>query len=238
MKIVVAGFTTALLVFAVASAISEMLLTSDAPSSSDAAPRRKSNRVIATSESSHSPRKPAKSRPASSAVPESPAPETAESLRLLSEVRRLESAVQSMQDAQHIVFEDIREELQSLDLKKRQFSEEMTAFQKVANQLARRESPIPPGRPTSAAASRPVTLQPTARPSNSLGGRQAVHDRAVLVKRLAQEGSTREATLLIRNLNDRDAAKVLSELAAADSQLAERLSHGWLMAKDAELLRR
>ena len=53
---------------------------------------------------------------------------------------------------------------------------------------------------------------------------QTVRDTAVLVNRLAQQGSLRAATSLLRRLQDRDAARVLAELDATDSEMALRLT--------------
>ena len=238
MKIVVAGFTTALLVFVVASAISEMLFTSAANSSPEVAPRRKSSRSSASGESGRSLPKSAKTQKASNAVPPPTDPERNEVQRLLSEVRLRELAVQAKEDAEQIVFEDIRDVRQSMDRMKQEFSEEMAAFENAANQMARRDPRRPFDQPTNATASRSVASRPTTKPVIALGGSQGVHDRAVLVKRFAKDGKIREARLLIRSLNDREAAKVLAEISLADTQLAEGLSEDRLVTRDTELNRR
>ena len=95
MKIVAAGFTTALLVFAVASAMSEMMLTPDATHSSDTAVRRKTSRPKTAGKSVRS----AKSRRADIAAQDSVDQQSSELQRMLSDVRQRESTVQAKQDA-------------------------------------------------------------------------------------------------------------------------------------------
>jgi TolA-binding protein len=240
MKIVAAGFITALLVFVVASAMSEMkiLWTPDATHSSDTTTRRKTSSAKTASESVRSPRGPSRTQRADTATQDSAEQQTAELQRKLSEIRQRESEVQAKQDALRIVFEEIHEQQQSVDFLRRRVSEEIAALRDAAVQVAQREAIISTDVPSTASLPRSVDSPASARPIVSLRDSQAVRDTAVLVNRLAQQGSIRAATALLRSLKDRDAAKVLSELSATDSQMALRLSQDLLAARDEAANRR
>ncbi len=228
MKIVAAGLTTALLVFAVASAMSEMLLTSDATHSSDTATHRKINSPKNASESVRS----AKSRRADISAQDSAEQQTAELQRTLSDVRQRESAVQAKQDALRIIFDGIREEQQSVDLLRRRVSDEIAALRDTAVRVAQRDAMIPADVTSPTTLTRSVDSQASTRPLVLMRDNQAVRDTAVLVNRLAQQGSIREAIALLRRLKDRDSAKVLTELSATDLELARRLSDDLLASRD------
>ncbi len=238
MKIVAAGLTTALLVFAVASVMSEMLLTSDATHSSETATHRKTSSPKNASESVRSPRTSAKSRRADIAAQDIAEQQTSELQRKLSEVRQRESEVQAKQDAMRIIFDGIREEQHSVDLLRRQVSDEIAALRDASVRLAQRESMISADVASTTTLGRSVDSQASTRPLVSMRDSQAVRDTAVLVSRLARQGSVREAIALLRRLKDRDSAKVLTELSATDLELARRLSDDLLASRDEATNRR
>ncbi len=224
MKIVAAGLTTALLVFAVASAMSEMMLSPDMTHSSDTATHRKTSRSKNAGESVRSPRNSAKSRRADVAAPEAADRPTSDLQQTLSEVRQHESEIRAKQDALRIIFDGIREEQQSVERLRQQFSDEIAALRDASVRLAQREAMISADVATNNSATRTVDSPTNTRPLVSLRGGDAVRDTAVLVSRLARQGSDREAIALLLRLKDRDSTKVLTELSATDMELATRLS--------------
>ena len=233
MKIVVAGFATALFVFAVATAISETLLTSDTTGSTETIPRRKPSRATTGTESNRTSPKMARTRTA-----DSTAEENAKLQRLLNEERQSTSDLQAKEDALQIALDEIREETYAVNLLKRRVSAELAALQDAAIRVSQREAPSRVDRSASLAMSPSKTTGNIARPTIAVNGGQAAQDMAVLVKRLAKDNGPREAMALLRNLKERDAAKVLSKLSEVDSPLAERLSQDWLVARDLEPIRR
>jgi pentatricopeptide repeat protein len=238
MKIAAAGLTTALLVFAVASVMSEMLLTPDVTHSSETATPRKTRSSKYASESVRSPRSSASSRRADIAAQDSVEQQTSELQRMLSEVRQRESEVQAKQDALRIIFDGIREEQQSVDLLRRQVSDEIAALRDASARLAQRESMISAGVASNTSLGRSADSQASTRPLISLRDSQAVRDTAVLVSRLARQGSVREAIALLRRMKDRDSTKVLTELSAIDLELAMRLSDDLVASRDETSSRR
>lgn len=238
MKIVAAGLTTALLVFAVASAMSEMLLTPDATHSSDTATHRKTSSPKNAGESVRSPRSSAKSRQADIAAQDAAEQQTSELQRKLSEVRQRESEVRAKQDALRIIFDGIREEQQSVELLRRRVSEEIATLRDASVRVAQREAMIPADVSSTTTLTRSVDSQANTRPLVSMRDSQAVRDTAVLVNRLARQGSIREAIALLRRMKDRDSTKVLTELSATDLELATRLSDDLVASRDETSSRR
>lgn len=231
MKIAAAGLTTALLVFAVASVMSEMMLTPDVTHSSDTATHRKTSRPKNASESVRSPRSSAKSRRTDIAAQDAADQQTPELQQQLSEVRRRESEVQAKQDALRIIFDGIREEQQSVDLLRRRVSDEIVTLRDASVRVAQREAMIPADVASNNPSMRSVDSPASTRPLVSLRDGQAVRDFAILVHRLARQGSIREAIALLRRMKDRDSTKVLTELSATDLELATRLSDGLVASR-------
>lgn len=236
MKIAVAGFTTALLVFAVATALSEFVLISDSSASSDSANRPQTNRgKVATSRASRSRRTVPKVDSASAL--ESTEQPTAEIQRVLREVRQSEAGLQANREALKLVLAEIRDEQQSVDRLRQQFSAEVAAMREETLRIASRK--------TSGASERPAATSParnpetaTTRPLLSVRDPQAVQDAAILIGRLAKQGGLQPATALLRNLKDRDAARVLTALSTTESQLALQLSQQLLASRNNEAARR
>ncbi len=227
MKIVAAGFITAILIFVVASAMSEILWKADDPQVGESSPRRKSNNIKSATEEIRSSRSPSRSKRANSNLDVAEDSRTSELQSQLSEVRQRESDVQAKQDALRIVYDEIREEQQSVDQLRRKVSDEIALLRDTATRLAEQERRFSAERPaitTATSSAKPVESAATTRPLISMRDVQTVRDTAVLVNRLAQQGSVRAATSLLRRLKDRDAARVLAELDATDSEMALRLT--------------
>lgn len=232
MRFVAAGFTTALLVFAVATAISEMSLTSNTTSSSDTTARPKSQLAKGTNDAVRSSRGSSRSPRKETATQEAAERQTLEYQRQLSSVRQREAEVQAKQDALKFVFEEIREEQRSVDLLRRQVSEEIAALREAATRVAQRDTTVPGELPTTVAVSQSVTSSAVVRPIAAIRDQQSIRDIAVLVNRLVKQGNTREAILLLRRLKDRDSTKVLTELSATNLELALQLSDDLLASRE------
>lgn len=236
MKIIAAGFTTALLVFAVASALSELVLTSDAVTTNESAVRPQTNRSKrATVRSSRSPKSPSQTDTAKVLDADEPVEDVQQVLR---EIRQRERDMQAKEEALRLVFEEIREEQQTVEQLRRQVAAEIAAKQEASFRTSSRKESRADNRPAPTLPTRTVSLTTTAKPILSVRDPQAVQDAAVLIGRLAKYGSLQSATALLRNMKDRDATKVLTALSEADSQLALQLSQQLLASRNEESVRR
>lgn len=235
MKIVVAGFTTALLVFAIASA---MLLMSDATQSGAAVTRRKASSENLEMESARPPRVATKHRRIDAATQELAELQSDNLQRKLSDVWHRESEVQAKQDALRMIFDEIRQEQQSVEFMRQQVSDEIAVLQDAAVQVARRDGVLSSEEPSTATSSQTADSRTVARPIVSIRDSQAVQDTAVLVNRLAQQGNIQTATSLLRSLKDRDATKVLTAISATDKRLALQLTEQLLATRDEKTSRR
>jgi hypothetical protein len=253
MKIIAAGFVTALLIFVVATAMSELLWTGEETQVAEVVPRRKSSSAKTLSEGTRSPRTASRSNTASRSkrtdmnVDDTDESRTNELQGKLSEVRQRESEVLAKQDALRIVYDEIREEQVSVDLLRRKVSEEIALLRDTTVRLALQERRIAndvpeiatlrPSSP-SGAASKLADSGTNSRPLLTMRDVQSIRDTAVLVNRLAQQGSVRAATSLLRRLKDRDAARVLAELDATDSAMALRLTEDLQATRNDSVKRR
>lgn len=236
MKIAVAGFTAALLVFAVATALSEFVLISDSAASSDFASHPQTNRrKVAASRASRSRRTVPKTDSAS--VLESAEQPTAETQRVLREIRQSEAGLQANQEALKLVLAEIRDEQQSVERLRQQFSAEVAAMREESLRVASRATSVASERPVAASPARNMETA-TVRPLLSVRDPQAVQDAAILIGRLAKQGGLQPATALLRNLKDRDAARILTALSTTESQLALQLSQQLLASRNNEAVRR
>ena len=227
MKIVAAGFFTALMIFAVATAMSELLWTADEAPTNDAMPRRKSASNRSNADGVRSQRSTSRTKKSDTNTADSDDPRTGEIQGKLSEIRQRESEVKARQDALRIVYEEIREEQQTVEQLRRRVSDEIALFKDAALRFAMQERRIqaePQAIASTTSSARPITSPSNTRPIITMKDMQTVRDTAVLVNRLAQQGSLRAATSLLRRLQDRDAARVLAELDATDSEMALRLT--------------
>ncbi len=227
MKIVAAGFFTALLIFVVAAAMSELGWTTGEAPLSEPTLRRKSGSTRTVAEGTRSQGNTSRTKRAEINVDDADDLRTGEIQSKLSEIRQRESDFKAKQDALRIVYDEIREEQQSVEQLRRKVSDEMALLRDAALRLAiqeRRRPPEPPAIVATNPAARRLESSASTRPLISMRDLQTVRDTAVLVNRLAQQGSVREATSLLRKLKDRDAARVLAELDATDSEMALRLT--------------
>ena len=239
MRIVAAGFTTALLVFAVATAISEMSLIPDTTPSNDAPARPRSRTAKTTNDSVRSSRGTSRNQKAAFAAQNAAEPQTVEAPRQPSALRQRESNDQAEREANQLVLDDIREAQRNVDLFRRQVSDELAALHAAALRVAQRDDAIiARDLATTLTEAASVAVRTNARPVVSLRDRQAVRDAAVLVNQLAKQGDDRGAKSYLRRLKDRDSTKVLTELSATNPELAWRLSDGWLAARDEATSRR
>lgn len=238
MKILAAGFTTALLVFAVASALSEMLLTPEVSPSNGTVNRRRTRSVKDTDESVHSTREPSGSQRAETLPQDNSVKVTAELQRRSDVVRQRESAVQAKQDALQIIFDDIREEQRSVEFLRRRVSEEIAALRATAVRVALSEAPVPNDVSPAQFVSRPADRSAVFRPVISVRDPQAIRDSAVFVKRLVQLRDSQSAIALLQPLNDRDATKVLTALSETDSEMAVQLAQDLRAAREKISIRR
>ena len=174
MKFVTVGFATAVLVFAVASAMSEMLLTKDA-TPIDGTIRRKNSREKTAVRSVRSSRGLLDAQ-RSETVSQDSKDQTVELQRTLNSIRERESEVLAKQDALQIILKEIREEQQSVDVVRRQVSEEIAA---------RIDADVP----STSSLTRTADSKVSTRPIVSMRDSQAVRDTAVLVNRLARDGT-------------------------------------------------
>lgn len=157
---------------------------------------------------------------------------------MLDELRQRESEILARQEAMRIVFEEIRDEQQSVDKIRNQVSDELAALREANLQSAKRNTNASRMASSFVSASRQRESRESTRPFVATDDPQAVKDLSVLVIRLARQGSTNSVTTLLRSLKERDATKVLTEVAQTDQKLALRLSQDLLIARDNDLDRR
>lgn len=230
MKIVAAGLLSALLIFAVATVMTEVLSNAEEAAVGVRSTQRVASSSSATKRTTKTARGTSKSQP-------DPVAEQEESTRqieqMLRDVRVRESAVLAKEEAIRLISADIQEEQQLTELMRQRLTSEIALLNESRGQAARRETERPtritqrfPTKPTSGAA------------VVSLRNSQAVHDMAVLVKRLATDNGQSAATTMLQRLKERDAAKVLAELSGTDSPLALQLSQNLLLARSDESDRR
>ena len=239
MKTVAAVFTTALVVFLIASVMSEMLpsegsstphasathhRTGKAPSADDEPTRSK--RLSATKWS--------KVSGGEQSAEETPSLISQRALKLqqqLGAIRQREAELNAKEEAMRIIFDEIREEQRSAVVIQQQISKGIASVRSASTRLALREPAVP--RAQSLAINQPdENSENTSRkrvagnpqPLLPMNDSQSVTDAAILVRLLASRGSFRTATSLLRNLKERDAAKVLYVISKTDSQMALKLT--------------
>lgn len=257
MKILTAALVTALAVFSIATMAMEMLPLQNttairtppsrrSQSLADADSPRTRRRTDATDADADWPRT---SRPKSKSQPPDTAETAAENQQSLEirqqlrSIRQREAELAAGQEALRLIFDEIREEQESVAEARRRVSEEIAAL-RDATAVAQRETPLvrSPFAPTttmprdeSRSASRDSPPRP--RPTLSVSDSQSVRDAAILVRRLAEQGGFRAATSLLSTLKDRDAAKVLSSVNNTDPQMALRLSEALQAARQLSIER-
>ena len=253
MKILTAALVTALAVFAIATMAMEMLPLQDT-TTARIAPSRRSH-GFADTDSPRTRRRPeAKDidtdddRPQTSRFKsqskqwdiEEAAAEDQQSLEIrqrLRSIRQREADLVVQQESLRMLFDEIREEQASVEEVRHRVTEEIAAL-RDATAIAQRETPLERSplaprtalpRDESRSTSRDSSPKP--RPTLSVSDSQSVQDTAILVRRLAEQGSVRAATSLLSTLKDRDAAKVLSAVNNTDPQMALRLTEALQAAR-------
>lgn len=246
MKILTAALVTALAVFAIATMAMEMLPLQDTTTART--PHSRRSQSLADADSPRTRRRPepadtdtdddwsrtshlkSKSKPSDTAEAAAENQQSLEIRKQLRSIRQRESELAAQQESLRMLFDEIRDEQQSVEEVRRHVSEEIAAL-RDATAIAKRETPLerspfapttslPRDEPRSASRDSP----PKPRPTLSISDSQSVRDAAILVRRLAEQGSFRAATSLLSTLKDRDAAKVLSAVSGTDPQMALRLS--------------
>lgn len=251
MRILVVALVTALLVFAIATVASDLLLPSAATAGRPWALRNPAATSVPVANTSRRKAKPALSDdetppPARSAAKSARKPiHTASESRRegdlneeltsfmgeqLTELRQQEARLVARQEALRMIYDDIRVEQVALDDLRSKVNTELVAVQRRGAEIAARDRNIergivprsdaaPVGDVTTAPRGE-MTNPPTA---NSIDG-QATRETALLIRRLAQEGSFSSAVSLLSTLKERDAAKVLASLSRLDPQMAASLT--------------
>ena len=259
MKILTVALVTALAVFAIATMVMEMLPLQDTTAIRTPPSRR--SQSLAAADSPRTRRRPevtdrdtdddsprpsrskTKSQPSDTAETAAENQQSLEIRQQLRSLRQREAELAARQEAQRMIFDEIREEQESVAEARRRVSEEIAAL-RDATAVAQRETPLvrSPFAPTttmprdeSRSASRDSPPRP--RPTLSVSDSQSVRDAAILVRRLAEQGGFRAATSLLSALKDRDAAKVLSSVNNTDPQMALRLSEALQAARQLSIER-
>lgn len=239
MKILAAAFTTALLVFAVASALSQTVLKTDVAVDSESGTRRTPSRTrpaVSTSRSLRSSsRKPHAESPADTEENDESTVELQKSLRA---VQQRERALESRQATLDLAFEEIRKEQVLAERLRQQVTTELAALRDASRRVAQRDTEASEARPVLVSSSRSA---PSSAPSNSrlqLKDAQSIQDTAHLIGRLAKDGGLQSAILLLQKMKERDAAKVLAALDQTDSQTAAELGERLLASRNDETSRR
>lgn len=239
MKILAAAFTTALLVFAVASALSLTLLKTDEVANSESGTRRTPSRTKPTVSTNRSSRSSSRKPPAELSTDREENEElNAELQKSLHAVQQRERSLESRQATLDLAFEEIRKEQVLAERLRQQVTTELAALRDANRRIARRDIENSETRPVLVSSSR---SSPNHAPSNSLlqlKDAQSIQDAANLIGRLAKDGGLRSAILLLQKMKERDAAKVLAALDKTDSQTAAELGERLLSSRNDETSRR
>lgn len=243
MKFLVLAFCTAMFVFALASAWSDMLQPQVAALALKSAPPRPAAPAVQTSkrftqpvvESFETDELPAPARVAAHSLRQQNAPrakpileaelpdDDAESLSShLAEVKLREARLVARQETLRLICDDIHEELALVDETRRQSDEALMAAEQRAVPAVHRESKVDGNRQParSRQASTEWNSDETPKPvTDSSAVRMAV----LLIRRLVSQGSFDMATSLLSRMKQREAAKVLAAIDRDDPQLAARL---------------
>ncbi len=252
MKSLVVALCTALFVFALASAWSEMLQpqlaalaqksTSPSPAVSTARPSQRIARPTvnpADEEDFPAPaRVAAKKSARKQATLPTEAPTTAEpheesavTLReQLAEVKDREARLLARQETLRLICDDIHEELALVDNVHREAADALIAAEQRIVTVAQRgparggNGQSDSGRPTAT-----VRDSDTTPPSST--DSPAIRGAVLLVRRLVSQGNTDTATSLLRRMKEREAAKVLTALSRDNPELASRLMRSLEVAR-------
>jgi hypothetical protein len=227
MKALITAFATALLVFAVAWAILETLkLGETSPTSSfDRARLKASNAESAKDKSKSSTSKRKRTDPLgeeAETIGEAATTQQLELERKISAVRQRETDLRAKNEALDLIFQDIRSVQYAVEQIQRRLTSEIAEKYDATIELARRER--------LASAELPGSLlrrngdSANSNPTIALRDNQAIRDFTVLIRRMVENGSLSAAALLLGEIQERDASKVLDSIAETDRGIALRLS--------------
>lgn len=243
MKTLVVALCTALFVFALASAWSDMLQPQMAALAQKSAPQRTATATERASkriarpvvDPSHeeelpaptrvapkSPRKAVTLRPESLAASEFLEENTATLREQMTEVKASEVRLIARQETLRLICDDIHAELALVDDMHRQAADALIAAEQRVVSVAQRGPEIggngqpERGRQTSTAWDSAETPKPST-------DSPAVRIAVLLIRRLVSQGSFDTATSLLSRMKQREAAKVLAALSKDDPAMASRL---------------
>ncbi len=247
MKMLVAAFITALLVFTLATGWMEvvqprldlMTLATASPSRgvNDRPLNRRSTRRVTSIEdedeepvnepNTNSMAKVSRSVPTPRAETQKPDITKSRLLIQLNEVKQQESKLVAREETLRMLYDDIRAELVAVEeIRRRSASELALAERKVLETAVSK---------TSAGANSNDVVNPTMTVAKS---RPAEAYIASVVENLANRGSLEAAATLLRGLKDREVAKILTSLNARDARLANQLFERVQAAKPETTIRR
>jgi hypothetical protein len=243
MKTLVAALITALLVFTLATAWTEVVhpkqdaesvtpAANTATSASKSRGKRKSRPVVvdedADDETVDKPIRVVRRAPrAVSAATD----ETNERLRAqLAEVKQQESRLVATQESLRLIYEDIRSELAAVEEIRRRSANELAAAERRVLEAAlnRPSSASLPVEKLDETASNVKAKVPNESPSAQT---------AIWIQGLVDRGGVAAAVSILSGIKDREAAKVLASLHARDPRLASRLSDELQAAKQSPIRR-
>lgn len=249
MKTLVAAFITALLVFTLATAWTEvvqprldLLAAASSPKAAEAPTKSTTNRSSRRAAKRDDERETVDSTPvAAEAAPrremaalsnDIAQPEIAkERLRVqLASVKQQESKLVEREKTLRMLCDEIRWEMAAVEEVRQRSADELAAAERRLLDSAVGKTGIAAigvdakNAPTSTAKSKLVAESPSAR-------------FALVIQKLADDGGIPVAAALLRGIEERNAAKVLASLSARDSVLASRLSNELQATKEQPLKR-
>lgn len=251
MKALVVAFCTALFVFALASAWSDMIQPQLAALTQKSAPRsaastvpRLTKRIAqpaavpSDEEELPAPTHIAAKPPRTTSVRPSEAISTSDHLEKdaavlreqMAEVKQREEQLTARQETLRLICDDIHAELAIVDNMHRQAAEALTAAEQRIVTVAHRDPSLRQnGQPESdhpASITRDFDKTPKVSSEN-----QTVRNVVLLIRQLVSQGSDDTATSLLSHMKQREAAKVLTALAKEDPKTASRLMNSLTVTK-------
>jgi hypothetical protein len=257
MKILVAAFCSALFVFALASAWSDMLqpqlaimahqeippgTISGKARSSKSIPRSvadpaDSQRQATTAPSrdlAELPRKTASRQGESVAMAEPSEVDAAELRSKLAEVKDRERQLSVRQETLRLICDDIHAELAAVDHMHQQANEAFMAAEQRVVTVAQREDPAPASQRSTGVARRASTVRDFSEAAGPVTESSTVRTTVLMIRGLVSHGSDDTAISFLGRLKQREAAKILTAISKDDPKLAERLMSSLQEAKHRE----
>ncbi len=245
MKFLVAALITALLVFALASAWSDMLQPQLATTVQKTPVR--SSRVVSktlrrkapvldenASDSAESPTRESydvKEQKRDSQATAASLQDTSQLREQMAEVKQQELRLAARQENLSLLYDDIREELAAVEALRQRTADELASAERRVTQTAQ-----------------PATISKRDRSeglmneTTSTAGRgpypgASTRDTAAMLRKLAERGNVEAAVVLLKAMKDRDAAKTLAALFNENPELARRLSDSLQASKEGSVRR-